>query len=110
LDDLSAAAQLSLGARRLLLYEARDQETRSLVALFALSPISRRCLAFNALVSDPEYPSSFRIWVIAAAALAAGLGYDWLNVQGSEDRAQHLSKWKLRPWLELPKTHLVFVS
>ena len=61
-------------------------------------------------MSDPEYPSSFRIWVIAAATLAAGLGYDWLNVQGSEDRAQHLSKWKLRPWLELPKTHLVFVS
>jgi hypothetical protein len=94
----------------LLHYEARDRETRSLVAVFALSPISRRCLAFNALVSDPDYPSSFRIWVIAAATLAAGLGYDWLNVQGSEDRAQHLSKRKLRPGLELPKTHLVFAG
>jgi hypothetical protein len=92
----------------LLHYEARDGQTRALVALFALSPISRRCLAFNALVSDPAYPSSFRLWVIAAATLAAGLGYDWLNVQGSEDRAQHLSKRKLRPCLELPKTHLVF--
>jgi hypothetical protein len=94
----------------LLHYEARDRETRSLVALFALSPISGRCLAFNALVSDPDYPSSFRIWVISVAALAAGLGYDWLNVQGSEDRAQHLSKRKLRPFVELAKTHLVFAG
>jgi hypothetical protein len=78
--------------------------------VFALSPISHRCLAFNALVSDPDSPSSFRIWVIAAAALAADLGYDWLNVQGSEDRAQHLSKRKLRPGLELTKTHLVFAG
>ena len=81
---------------------------RLLVALFVLSPVSRACLAFNALVSDPDYPSSFRVWVIAAAALAAGLGYALLNVQGSEDHAQHLSKRKLRPVTELPKTHLVF--
>jgi len=94
----------------LLHYEARDRETRSLVALYVLSPISGRCLAFNALVSDPDYPSSFRLWVISAAALAAGLGYAWLNVQGSEDRAQYLSKRKLRPFVELPKAHLVFTG
>jgi hypothetical protein len=45
---------------------------------------------------------------MTASSLAAGLGYDLLNVQGSEDRAQYLSKRKLRPVAELPKTHLVF--
>jgi hypothetical protein len=92
----------------LLHYEARDHDTGALVALFVLSPISRACLAFNALVNDPGHPSSFRVFVLAAASLAAGLGYDFLNVQGSEDRTQHLSKRKLRPVTELPKTHLVF--
>jgi hypothetical protein len=92
----------------LLHYEVRDRGTAALVALFVLSPVSRACLAFNALVSDPDYPGSFRVWVMAAATLARDLGYQWLNVQGSEDRAQHLSKRKLRPVVELPKTHLVF--
>ena len=91
----------------LLHYEVQDRGTAALVALFVLSPISRACLAFNALVSDPDYPASFRVLVMTAATVAAGLGYQWLNVQGSEDRAQHLSKLKLRPVTELPKTHLV---
>ena len=108
-EDLAATVRGLLAARPgLHHYEARDRDTASVVALFVLSPVSRACLAFNALVSDPDYPSSFRVWVIAAAALAAGLGYALLNVQGSEDHAQHLSKRKLRPVTELPKTHLVF--
>jgi hypothetical protein len=42
--------------------------------------------------------------------LSLGYVYQAVNVQGSEDRAQHLSKRKLRPWLELPKPHLVFAG
>ncbi len=94
----------------LLRYEARDRDTAALAAVFVLSPISRACLAFNGLVSDPDYPSSFRGWVLTAASLAAALGYGLLNVQGSEDRAQHLAKRRLRPVAELPKTHLVFAG
>jgi hypothetical protein len=108
-EDLAATVRGLLAPwPDLLRYEARDQDTSTLVALLVLSPISRSCLAFNALVSDPDYPSSFRAWVMTASSLAAGLGYDLLNVQGSEDRAQYLSKRKLRPVAELPKTHLVF--
>jgi hypothetical protein len=110
-EDLAATVRGLLAPRPgLLHYEARDRDTAALVAVFVLSPISRACLAFNALVSDPDYPSSFRVWVLGAAALAADLGYALLNVQGSEDHAQHLSKRKLRPVAELPKTHLVFTG
>jgi hypothetical protein len=110
-EDLAASVRgLLAPSPGLLHYEARDRKTAALAAVFVLSPISRACLAFNALVTDPEYSRSFRVWVLAAASLAIDLGYDMLNVQGSEDRAQHLSKRKLRPVAELPKTHLVFAG
>jgi hypothetical protein len=91
----------------LLRYEARDAGTGTLLALFAFSPISHRCLAFNALVTDPDCPNAFRAFTLAGAGIAAALGYLYLNLQGSEDRTQDLSKRKLRPVAELSKTHLV---
>jgi hypothetical protein len=91
----------------LLHYESRDAGTGALLAIFTFSPISHRCLAFNALVNDPDCPNAFRAFALEGARIAAALGYPYLNLQGSEDRAQDLSKRKLRPVAELPKTHLV---
>jgi hypothetical protein len=91
----------------LVRYEARDAAPEELAGFLVFSRISRICLAFNVLLDDPRHPDSFRALVPEGARIALDLGYPFLNVQGSQDLAQYVSRRKLRPVAGLAKTHLV---
>lgn len=79
-----------------------------LVGWLVFSEITPQCLGYNVLVNDFGLFGSYRRLMFEGARIARSLGYTYLNVQGSEDEAQYLSKKRLVPVLEIPKTHLVY--
>lgn len=88
-----------------LVYEKR---TRKYVGFISFSTISESCLGYNALVNDFNYEGLYRRLINEGVKVALRFGFEFLNLQGSEERDQFDSKLKLRPSLKLNRKHFVY--
>jgi hypothetical protein len=91
----------------LMQYGAYDSNN-NLIGLLVFSEISSQCLGFNVLINDFELRNLYRILMFEAAKIANSLGYPFLNIQGSEDTNQYLSKRRMHSKKEIYKEHLIF--
>jgi hypothetical protein len=85
-----------------------DLNTGALIGYLAFSEISTKCLGYNVLVNDFEYRNLYRMLMLEGARIADSLGYQYLNIQGSEDTNQYLSKRRMKAAFEIQKEHLIY--
>jgi hypothetical protein len=46
--------------------------------------------------------------MLKACEIAYNLDYKYLNIQGSEDEGQYISKLRLKPEFQIKKLHMVY--
>ncbi len=108
-EELRASHEMFCNSRNdLIHYGVYDSKNNNLIGFLVFSEISSKCLGYNVLVNDFEYRNLYRILMLEGARIANFLGYEYLNVQGSEDTNQYLSKRRLKAEFEIPKEHLIF--
>jgi len=88
-------------------YRVNDEKNKP-IGFLVFSEVSPQCLGYNALINDFNYQNLYRKLLFEGARIADEAGYHYLNLQGSEDEDQYLSKRRLKASLEIRKTHLVF--
>ena len=110
-DELRASHEMFCDSRGdLIHFGVYDSKNGNLIGFLVFSEISPKCLGYNVLVNDFEYKNLYRILMLEGARIADSLGYQYLNIQGSEDTSQYLSKRRLKAEIEIPKEHLIFDS
>ncbi|MBI4114671.1 MAG: DUF2156 domain-containing protein [Candidatus Niyogibacteria bacterium] len=108
-EELHASHEIFCNSRNdLIHFGIYDSKNNKLIGFLAFSEISPKCLGYNVLVNDFVYRNSYRILMLEGARIANSLGYQYLNIQGSEDTNQYLSKRRLKAEFEIPKEHLIF--
>jgi hypothetical protein len=88
-----------------IIYEKR---TRKYVGFISLSAISESCAGHNALIYDFNNENPSRKLMQEAIKIAARLGFEFINLQGSEDKDQFESKLKFKPNILLERKHLIY--
>ena len=88
-------------------YIIKDELNGRVIGWMNFSECSKKCLGFNVLVNDFEYYNLYRIMILKACGIAQELGYEYLNIQGSEDEGQYISKLRMKPEVQLKKVHMV---
>ena|SRR3989338_1576724 len=84
------------------------QEPRTPCGDFFFSEVSPKCLGYNVLVNDFEYRNLYRMLMLEGARISDSLVYQYLNIQGSEDTNQYISKRRMKAEFEIQKEHLIF--
>ncbi|MBI5045407.1 MAG: DUF2156 domain-containing protein [Candidatus Niyogibacteria bacterium] len=108
-EDLRASHEMFCNSRSdLIHFGIYDSKNNKLIGFLVFSEISQKCLGCNVLVNDFEYRNLYRALMLECARIANSLGYQYLNIQGSEDANQYLSKRRLKAEFEIPKEHLIF--
>jgi|GEM_PF-3725100 len=108
-DELLASHEPFCNSRSdLIHYGVYDSKNDNIIGFLVFSEISAKCLGFNVLVNNFDYRNSYRILMIEAAKISNQLGYKYLNIQGSEDTNQFLSKKRLKAEIEICKEHLIY--
>ena len=108
-NELHASHEMFCNSREdLIHFGVYDSKNDKLIGFMVFSEVSSKCLGYNVLVSDFEYKNLYRVLMLEGAKIANSLGYQYLNVQGSEDTNQYLSKRRLQSEFEIPKEHLIF--
>ncbi len=85
----------------------RDEKDNP-IGFLTFSKISATTLGFNALINDFSYAHSYRRLMYLGINYAAESGYQYINIQGSEDRDQYFSKRRFKADIELRKIHMKF--
>ncbi len=78
------------------------------LGIINFSHISMTTLAYNMMIVNPEYRNIYRRCIYEGIKIAQKLGYEYLNLQGSETLGQHLSKRRFKANIEIPKKHMVY--
>jgi hypothetical protein len=108
-EELRASHELFIKEREdFFHFGVYDKQNKKLIGFLVFSEISKKCLGFNVLVNDFTYKNLYRVLMLEAAKIALSLGYPYLNIQGSEDSNQYLSKRRLKAEFEIHKEHLIF--
>lgn len=110
-EELRASHELFCNSRAdLIHFGIYDLNHDKLIGFLVFSEVSSKCLGYNVLVNDFEYRNLYHMLVLEGARIADSLGYSYLNIQGSEDTNQYLSKRRMKAEFEIQKEHLVFDS
>lgn len=89
-------------------YIVREDNSREVIGFMSFSEISKNCLGFNALINDFSYRNLYRFMMHQGIKIANKLGYQYVNLQGSEDLNQYRSKRRFKANIEINKKHLVY--
>lgn len=77
------------------------------IGFLSFSKISSTCLGFNALINDFAFFNSYRLCMWEACKIAHQIGFNYLNIQGSEDIAQFESKKRFKGQIQQQKIHMI---
>lgn len=89
-------------------YVVRNDTSLEIIGFLCFSEISKDCLGFNALINDFSYKNLYRYMMYQGIKIAQSLGYQYVNLQGSENSNQYRSKRRFKANLEIKKKHLVY--
>lgn len=89
-------------------YLVRDDTSGNVIGFMCFSRISENCLGFNALINDFSYRNLYRYMMYQGIKISYDLGYQYINLQGSEDLNQYRSKRRFKADIEIKKKHLVY--
>ncbi len=81
-----------------------------IIAFTNFSEISKTTLAYNMIIMNFDYRNLCRKLIYEGAQIAHSLGYEFLNIQGSETEKQHKSKRRFKAEIEIAKKHMAYRS